>query len=129
LDDSTTVISAIDMLLWVNHSLGRQFPGVPVSASHIVVTPVDCTIALAFNGSSYLISGTAWVEGRMANVTYDKDATALLAIDPYDDFISEGAHYEIALQTQAGLGRRPSSRLRFGNRFSSRGVYAPACVR
>jgi hypothetical protein len=27
----------------------------------------------------------------MATVTYDKDVTALLVIDPYDDFISEGA--------------------------------------
>jgi ureidoacrylate peracid hydrolase len=26
----------------------------------------------------------------MATVTYDKDVTALLVIDPYNDFISEG---------------------------------------
>ena len=26
----------------------------------------------------------------MANVTYDKELTALLVIDPYNDFISEG---------------------------------------
>jgi nicotinamidase-related amidase len=26
----------------------------------------------------------------MANVTYDKAVTALLVIDPYNDFISEG---------------------------------------
>jgi ureidoacrylate peracid hydrolase len=26
----------------------------------------------------------------MANLTYDKEVTALLVIEPYDDFISEG---------------------------------------
>src|SRR5262244_707960 len=30
------------------------------------------------------------VEGVMEKVTYDKDVTALLVIDPYNDFISEG---------------------------------------
>src|SRR5262245_46870949 len=30
------------------------------------------------------------VEGDMEKVTYDKDVTALLVIDPYNDFISEG---------------------------------------
>src|SRR5262245_373050 len=30
------------------------------------------------------------VEGVMEKVTYDKDVTALLVIDPYKDFISEG---------------------------------------
>lgn len=33
---------------------------------------------------------TAWIGGSMATVTYDKDVTALLVIDPYNDFISEG---------------------------------------
>jgi hypothetical protein len=28
--------------------------------------------------------------GSMANVTYEKEITALLVIDPYNDFISEG---------------------------------------
>jgi nicotinamidase-related amidase len=32
---------------------------------------------------------TAWIGGSMATVTYDKDVTALLVIDPYNDFISE----------------------------------------
>jgi hypothetical protein len=27
----------------------------------------------------------------MANVTYEKQLTALLVIDPYNDFVSEGA--------------------------------------
>jgi len=30
------------------------------------------------------------VEGIMEKVTYDKDITALLVIDAYNDFISEG---------------------------------------
>src|SRR5215475_3462005 len=30
------------------------------------------------------------VEGVMEKVTYDKDVTALLVVDPYNDFISEG---------------------------------------
>jgi hypothetical protein len=29
----------------------------------------------------------------MANVTYDKQLTALLVVDPYNDFIFEGARY------------------------------------
>ena len=29
-------------------------------------------------------------------VTYDKEVTALLVIDPYNDFISEGARYGTA---------------------------------
>jgi hypothetical protein len=33
--------------------------------------------------------------GSMAKVTYDKEITALLVIDPYNDFISE-ARYGIA---------------------------------
>jgi len=33
---------------------------------------------------------TAWIGGSMATVTYDKDRIALLVIDPYNDFISEG---------------------------------------
>ena len=32
----------------------------------------------------------------MANVTYDKQFTALLVIDPYNDFISEGGKIGIA---------------------------------
>jgi ureidoacrylate peracid hydrolase len=32
----------------------------------------------------------------MAEVTYDKDITAFLVIDPYNDFISEGGNYGIA---------------------------------
>ncbi len=32
----------------------------------------------------------------MAKVTYDKQATALIVIDPYNDFVSEGARYGIA---------------------------------
>ena len=32
----------------------------------------------------------------MANLTYDKEITALLVIDPYNDFISEGGKYGIA---------------------------------
>lgn len=32
----------------------------------------------------------------MAKVTYDKEITGLLVIDPYNDFISEGARYGIA---------------------------------
>ena len=31
----------------------------------------------------------------MAKVTYEKEITALLVIDPYNDFISEGASYGI----------------------------------
>ena len=30
------------------------------------------------------------------SLTYDKGLTALLVIDPYNDFISEGARYGIA---------------------------------
>jgi nicotinamidase-related amidase len=33
---------------------------------------------------------TAGIGGNMNNVTYDKDMTGLLVIDPYNDFISEG---------------------------------------
>jgi nicotinamidase-related amidase len=33
---------------------------------------------------------TAQVGGSMANMTYDKGISALLVIDPYNDFISEG---------------------------------------
>ena len=32
----------------------------------------------------------------MANVTYEKEITALLVIDPYNDFISEGGKVWIA---------------------------------
>jgi ureidoacrylate peracid hydrolase len=32
----------------------------------------------------------------MAKLTYDKEITALLVIDPYNDFISEGARYGTA---------------------------------
>ena len=32
----------------------------------------------------------------MANVTYEKEITALLVVDPYNDFISEGARSGIA---------------------------------
>jgi len=32
----------------------------------------------------------------MANLKYDKEITALLLIDPYNDFISEEAKYGIA---------------------------------
>ena len=39
---------------------------------------------------------TAWVGGSMATVTYDKDVTALLVIDPYNDFISEGGKLWVA---------------------------------
>jgi hypothetical protein len=30
------------------------------------------------------------------NLTYDKVVTALLVVDPYNDFISEGARYRTA---------------------------------
>ncbi|MBV9086314.1 MAG: cysteine hydrolase, partial [Acidobacteriaceae bacterium] len=33
------------------------------------------------------------IGGDMANVTYDKDLTALLLVDPYNDFISEGGKF------------------------------------
>ena len=32
----------------------------------------------------------------MAKLKYDKEITALLVIDPYNDFISEGGKYGIA---------------------------------
>jgi hypothetical protein len=32
----------------------------------------------------------------MANLKFDKEITALLVIDPYNDFISEEARYGIA---------------------------------
>ena len=32
----------------------------------------------------------------MENLKFDKEITALLVFDPYDDFISEGAKYGIA---------------------------------
>src|SRR5215475_385230 len=38
----------------------------------------------------------------MANVTYDKQLTALLVIDPYNDFISEGGKLWDRLKTVAG---------------------------
>jgi ureidoacrylate peracid hydrolase len=37
----------------------------------------------------------------MAKVTYDKDVTALLVIDPYNDFISEGGKVWDRLKTVA----------------------------
>ncbi|SRR6266496_696073 len=37
----------------------------------------------------------------MANLKYDKEITALLLIDPYNDFISEEAKYGIDLKTVA----------------------------
>jgi ureidoacrylate peracid hydrolase len=37
----------------------------------------------------------------MANVTYDKEVTALLVIDPYNDFISEGGKIWGRLKTVA----------------------------
>lgn len=52
----------------------------------------------------------------MATVTYDKDLTALLVIDPYNDFISEGGKlwgYPFRrLRLVEGEGAsRPASRL------------------
>ena len=35
-------------------------------------------------------------EGSRMTVTYDKEIAALLVIDPYNDFISEGASYGFA---------------------------------
>jgi hypothetical protein len=32
----------------------------------------------------------------MANLNFDEEITALLVIDPYNDFISEGGKYGIA---------------------------------
>jgi ureidoacrylate peracid hydrolase len=32
----------------------------------------------------------------MADVTFEKDITGLVVIDPYNDFISEGGKYGIA---------------------------------
>ena len=37
----------------------------------------------------------------MANITYDKAVTALLVIDPYNDFISEGGKLWDRLKTVA----------------------------
>src|SRR5262245_19770050 len=37
----------------------------------------------------------------MANVTYDKQITALLVIDPYNDFISEGGKVWYRFKTHA----------------------------
>ena len=34
--------------------------------------------------------------GATAKVTYDKEITGLLVIDPYNDFISEGGRYGLA---------------------------------
>jgi hypothetical protein len=36
------------------------------------------------------------VEKDMAQLTYEKEITGLVLIDPYNDFISEGAKYGIA---------------------------------
>jgi hypothetical protein len=46
----------------------------------------------------------------MATVTYDKDVTALLVIDPYNDFISEGGKKADCRHVQDG-GRRHQLRL------------------
>jgi hypothetical protein len=42
-------------------------------------------------------------EGNMATLTYEKEMTALLVVDPYNDFISEGGKI-------CGSASRPSRR-------------------
>ena len=41
----------------------------------------------------------------MANVTYEKDFTALLVIDPYNDFISEGGKIWGRIKIRGGFDR------------------------
>ena len=41
----------------------------------------------------------------MANVTFDKEVTALLVIDPYNDFISDGGTIWNRLKTVAEANR------------------------
>src|SRR6267143_6142445 len=49
----------------------------------------DCLRMLAFNKSDFDL-GERNVGKNMANLKIDKEITALLVIDPYNDFISEG---------------------------------------
>ena len=49
----------------------------------------DCLRMLAFNKSDFDL-GERIVGKNMANLKIDKEISALLVIDPYNDFISEG---------------------------------------
>ena len=44
---------------------------------------------------------TAWIKGSLPYVTYEKEMTALLVIDPYNDFISEGGKLWDRIKTVA----------------------------
>jgi hypothetical protein len=48
----------------------------------------------------------------MAVLKYDKEITALLLIDPYNDFISDGGKVWNRLKTRLGSTLRPSRRQR-----------------
>jgi ureidoacrylate peracid hydrolase len=52
----------------------------------------------------------------MANVTYDKEITALLVIDPYNDFISDGGKVWDRLKTAAEAADPKNADRRFACR-------------
>ena len=60
----------------------------------------DCLRMLAFNKSDFDL-GERIVGKNMANLKIDKEISALLVIDPYNDFISEGGKVWDRLKTVA----------------------------
>ena len=58
----------------------------------------------------------------MPNVTYEKETTALLVIDPYNDFISEGGKIWDRLKTVAEANGCVSNMLRVLNAARAAGL-------